>query len=46
MLERLSADPQVREARLQEIQAQIAAGTYETPEKLEAAIMRMLSEIG
>lgn len=46
MLERLSADPQVREARLQEIQAQITAGTYETPEKLEAAIMRMLSEIG
>jgi negative regulator of flagellin synthesis FlgM len=46
MLERLSADPQVREARLQEIQAQIAAGTYETPEKLEAAIMRMLSEVG
>lgn len=46
MLERLSTDPQVREARLQEIQAQIAAGTYETPEKLEAAIMRMLSEIG
>lgn len=46
MLERMSTDPQVREARLQEIQAQIAAGTYETPEKLEAAIMRMLSEIG
>lgn len=45
MLERLSNDPRIREARLAEIQAQIAAGTYETPEKLEAAIMRMLSEI-
>jgi len=45
MLERISSDPRVREARLAEIQAQIASGTYETPEKLEAAIMRMLSEI-
>jgi hypothetical protein len=46
MLERLSTDPQVREARLAEIQAQIAAGTYETPEKLEAAVLRMLSDLG
>lgn len=46
MLEQLSSDPQVREARLAEIQAQIAAGTYETPEKLQAAVMRMLSEMG
>jgi negative regulator of flagellin synthesis FlgM len=46
MLERISTDPQVREARLAEIQAQIASGTYETPEKLQAAIVRMLSEMG
>ena len=46
MLEKLSHDPQVRAARLAEIQAQIAAGTYETPEKLEAAVARMLADLG
>ena len=46
MLEKLSQDPQVRAARLAEIQAQIAAGTYETPEKLEAAVARMLADLG
>lgn len=45
MLEKLSQDPQVRAARLAEIQSQIAAGTYDTPEKLEAAVARMLADL-
>jgi hypothetical protein len=29
-----------------QIRAQIAAGTYETPDKLDAAVQRLLDEIG
>ena len=36
----------VREQRLAEIKAAIEAGTYETPEKLQVAIERMLDRIG
>lgn len=37
---------EVRQDRVQSIRAQIAQGTYETPEKLEAAVARLFDEIG
>jgi len=37
--------PEIRHERVQAIRAQIAAGTYETPEKLEIAISRLLDEL-
>ncbi len=44
-LDQLQADPQVREARLAEIRAAIDHGVYETPEKLEAAVDRMIESL-
>ena len=38
--------PELRQERIDAIRAQIAAGTYETPEKLDAAVERLLDEIG
>ena len=35
----------IRQSLVNSIRAQIAAGTYDTPEKLEAALERMLDEI-
>ena len=37
--------PEVRQDRIDEIRAQIAAGTYETEEKLQIALERLLDEI-
>jgi hypothetical protein len=34
--------PETRAQRLERIKREIAAGVYETPEKLEAAVERML----
>ncbi len=45
MLERLSHDPSIRADRLAQIQAEIASGTYETTDKLEMAVERLLREI-
>jgi len=36
----------IRHALVNSIRSQIAAGTYETPEKLNTAIERLLDEIG
>ncbi|HAN99282.1 MAG TPA: hypothetical protein DCQ98_18465 [Planctomycetaceae bacterium] len=36
----------VRADRIAEIRSQIAAGTYETPEKLELALERMFGDLG
>lgn len=36
--------PDVREDRIASIRAAIADGTYETPDKLESALSRMLDE--
>jgi negative regulator of flagellin synthesis FlgM len=36
---------EIRQDLVNQIRAQIAAGTYETPEKLDAALERMLDEI-
>lgn len=36
----------IRHQRVAAIRAEIAAGTYETPERLEGALERLLDEIG
>ena len=38
--------PEVRQGRVDAIRARIAEGTYETQEKLEVAVERLLDEIG
>jgi negative regulator of flagellin synthesis FlgM len=38
--------PEIRQDRVDAIRAKIAAGTYETQEKLETAVERLLDEIG
>jgi negative regulator of flagellin synthesis FlgM len=38
--------PEIRHERVAQIRAQIAAGAYETDEKLEIAVGRLLDEIG
>jgi len=38
--------PEIREDRVAQIKAQIAAGTYETDAKLDVALSRLLDEIG
>ena len=45
MLDDASRTPGVREQRLAQIKAAIEAGTYETPEKLELALNRMLEQL-
>ena len=37
--------PEIREDRVAAIRAQIASGTYETPDKLDRALSRLLDEI-
>lgn len=44
--EMLQGVPDIRQDRVAEIRAQIAAGTYETPDKLDVALERLLDEIG
>jgi len=41
-----SATGPVRAERVADIRSQIQAGTYETPDKLDAALSRLLDEIG
>jgi negative regulator of flagellin synthesis FlgM len=43
---RASESGQIRQDLVNRIRAQIADGTYETPEKLNAAVDRLLDEIG
>ena len=38
--------PDIREDRVASIRAQIKNGTYETPDKLDTALSRLLDEIG
>ena len=38
--------PEIREERVAQIRAQIQAGTYETADKLDRALDRLLDEIG
>jgi len=46
LIDRLRELPDVRQARIDQIRAQIAQGTYETDEKLAVAVGRLLDEIG
>ena len=43
---RASEGGEVRRQLVDQIRSQIAAGTYETPAKLDAAVERLLNEIG
>ena len=45
MLEHLNQSPEIRAERLARIKAAIEAGQYETPEKLEIALKKMIAEI-
>ena len=46
LLDTASRSSEIRAERLDQIKAEIEAGTYETPEKLEAALVRLLAEAG
>ena len=46
MFNQLSQTSAVRAERLAQIKAEIDAGVYETPEKLEAALMKLIGEAG
>jgi negative regulator of flagellin synthesis FlgM len=46
LLEQAKSLPEVRQRRIAAIRAQIAEGTYETQEKLDIAVQRLLDEIG
>ena len=46
LVEQAKQAPEIRQDRVDAIRQQIAAGTYETPEKLEIALDRLLDEIG
>lgn len=45
MLEGASRTPGIREQRLAQIKAAIESGTYDTPEKLELALGRMIDKV-
>lgn len=46
LIDRVSDIPEIRQDRVDAIRAQIAQGTYETDEKLQIALDRLLDEIG
>ena len=45
MLDGISRLPEIRHEKVEEIRRQIAAGSYETTEKLELALDRMMDEM-
>jgi flagellar biosynthesis anti-sigma factor FlgM len=45
LLDKVRDLPEIRADRVQQIRAQIAAGTYETADKLEGALSGLLDEI-
>jgi len=45
MLDGIGQLPEIRHEKVDEIRRQIAAGAYETSEKLELALDRMLEEL-
>jgi negative regulator of flagellin synthesis FlgM len=45
MLDGISQLPEIRHERVEEVRRQIAAGSYETPERLELALDRLLDEL-
>ncbi|MCE9619542.1 MAG: flagellar biosynthesis anti-sigma factor FlgM [Planctomycetes bacterium] len=44
-LEKLRQTPDVRQAKIDAARTEIAQGTYETPDRLRAALLRLLDEI-
>jgi negative regulator of flagellin synthesis FlgM len=44
MLDGISQLPEIRHEKVEEIRRQIAAGTYDTPERLELALDRLMDE--
>jgi negative regulator of flagellin synthesis FlgM len=46
MVSRVRDVPEMRSDKVARIKAQIASGTYETDEKLDMALSRLLDEIG
>ena len=46
LVEQLHELPEMREDRIEAVRRQIAAGTYETSDKLNVAVERLLDEIG
>jgi negative regulator of flagellin synthesis FlgM len=44
-LEQIGQMPDIRADRVAELRAQIASGVYETPDKLDAALDRLLDEL-
>lgn len=46
LADRIGQLPDIRADRVAELRAQIAAGTYETADKLDVAVTRLLDEIG
>ena len=46
MFDQLSQSSSVRAERLAQIKAEIDAGTYDTPEKMEAALSKLFGEAG
>jgi negative regulator of flagellin synthesis FlgM len=45
MLDGISRLPEIRQEKVEEIRQQIAAGTYETPEKIQLALDRLMDEL-
>ncbi|MEN6451223.1 MAG: flagellar biosynthesis anti-sigma factor FlgM [Thermoguttaceae bacterium] len=46
LVEQVQQMPEMREDRVEAVRQQIAAGTYETSDKLNIALDRLLDEIG
>ena len=46
MLSRIGDIPDIRQDRVDQIRAEIANGVYETEERLDVAVSRLLDEIG
>jgi negative regulator of flagellin synthesis FlgM len=45
LVEQVHQAPDIRQDKVDSIRAQIAGGTYETPDKLDVALSRLLDEI-
>lgn len=45
LLDNLSGAGEIRRERVEEVRRALEAGTYETPEKLETAVERLLDEL-
>ena len=46
LVEQVRQLPETREDRVEAVRRQIAAGTYETSDKMNVAVERLLDEIG